>query len=321
MLYALITQWMLTASFMPFFPSDAGQVERQVLQQGEPRTFPIAAEVFRSVARLPVAQDIAPKKIRPNSLGVITSAESATVVDARSGAVLFEKNRQESRAIGSMTKLMTALVFLREVSDLDAPATLLPDDERPGGREHLVVGDQYRVRDLLAASLISSDNSATMALVRISGLSAGDFVARMNERAAEIGMQQTTFADPTGLSVDNRSVASDLVLLLRAALSQPDIRELTQHASAEVTGISGRVYPLEATNELLDGPLNQEPYAIIGGKTGFLPEAGYCLGVEVQKDGQTIYVVVLGSKTLPQRFSDVMALSVWAFETFSWSAL
>jgi len=161
-----------------------------------------------------------------------------------------------------------------------------------------------------------------MALVRLSGMPVGDFVGRMNERAAEIGMPHTTFADPVGLSPDNRSVTLDIVALLREALADDVIRNATEVASMSVTGTSGRTYQLENTNELLDGFLNQSPYKIIGGKTGYLPEAGYCLGIQVQKDGgQDIFLVVLGSDSMLGRLQDVKALAVWAYQTFEWPGI
>jgi len=323
MLVKLLAQVMLTATLLNTFPFDAGVVEQYAAlpePQGR-RGTGIETTLSLLYGSLPRASDLdrAPHKIDPQSIGVVTSAVSALVVDAASGTTLYEKDIDESRSIGSITKLMTALVFLSDEPDLAARANIQPDDVRSGGREHVAIGDEVSMRDLILASLVSSDNSATMALVRLSGLSEGDFVARMNEKAAEIGMTSTTFRDPTGLSPENRSVAPDIIALLKAALGNDMIRSATEQASASVTGSSGRTYTLENTNELLEGFINEPPYKIVGGKTGYLPEAGYCLGVRMQRDGgQDIYVVVLGADSKEGRLQDVKALTVWAYKTFEW---
>ena len=83
--------------------------------------------------------------------------------------------------------------------------------------------------------------------------------------------------------------------------------------------MSGRDYAVPNTNELLIGFINQDPYQIIGGKTGYLPEAGYCLAIQVQEDhGRDIYVIVLGSDTKEDRFREVKGLTQWAYDTYNW---
>lgn len=324
MIYRALTEIILAISLMQFFPIDAGIVESYArLPEAETRPQTNLEEVLLAARPgLPTAGDLArqaPRKVRPESIGVVTAASSALVVDAASGAVLFKKNVSDQRSIGSMTKLMTALIFLSDQPDLSAGAAIETSDWREGGRLHLPVGASMTVMDLLKASLISSDNSATIALVRLSGLSEGDFVARMNEKAAEIGMVDTTFVDPTGLSPENRSNAPDLVVLLRAALQDKTILSVTGQAVATVTDAEGNTYQLENTNELLADFINQEPYGIVGGKTGYLPEAGYCLGIEAQKDGnKNIFVVILGSDSTAGRLHDVKALTVWAYNTYEW---
>jgi len=286
------------------------------------RSFDILAS-YDHISHLPQARDvsdIAPKKIHPNSLGVVTSAQSAIVIDRASGEVLFEKNSSTARSIGSITKLMTAEVFLRTHPDLDAPATLNTEDVRLGALIRLPVGETVTNRELLEASLIGSDNSATAALARLSGYSLDDFIARMNEVAAEIGMTRTTFADTTGLSSKNRSVVTDIAALLDHVYGNQVIREITQLSSSTITGKSGRQYFIESTDQLLGTFVNQAPYAIEVAKTGFLPEAGYCLGTMFShQNGGEIIVVVLGSDSKLGRFDDVKALAVWAYQNFEWS--
>ena len=251
MILRLLSQLILATTLLQVYPTDAGMVERYAtLPSAEVRQIG-AEQIFSLMNRtLPVAliADRSPKKIEPNSIGVVTSARSAIVVDRSTGAVLYEKNSTEPRSIGSITKLMTAFVFLKGNPNLDVAAALEGEDVRTGGMQHISVGDMVTVRNLLQSSLVGSDNSATAALVRLSGMSQGDFVARMNEVAAEIGMTSTTFLDPTGLSSDNRSVAPDVVRLIDETLKVDAIREATQLQVTTFTGTSGRVYSIASTD-------------------------------------------------------------------------
>lgn len=322
MIVKLFTQLVLATTLFQFFPADVGKLEMSAVNpDGQNYSFDLYETSQRIGKRLPLSPDreSAPKKIVPTSVGVVTSARSAIVVDRKSREVLFEKNIHESRAIGSIAKLMTAYVFLQTVSDLNANVTITSDDVRLGATLHLPVGETVTVRGLLEASLIGSDNTATAAIARLSGLPLGDFVARMNEIAATMGMQNTRFADPTGLSSDNQSVVSDLVVMFDAVMKNETIREITQRANTKVVGNSGRVYLINSTDELLTSFINEYPYKILGAKTGFIPEAGYCLGSVFSFDGsRELIIVVLGSQTKEGRFQDVKSLAVWAYQTFEW---
>ncbi len=325
MIVKLLTQLMLASTVLQFLPADAGDLEaRATLPDAPTRAFDLFETYDKISYRLPQAVDRtkAPVKLVSSSMGVVTSAQSAIVVDRRSHEVLFEKNVSEPRAIGSITKLMTAFVFLQGNPDLDGPATLTAEDIRYGAELHLAIGETVTVRDLLSASLVGSDNSSTAALARLSGMALGDFIARMNETAAEFGMQRTTFDDTTGLSSKNVSVVSDLAIMFDKILQNEAIGEITQLSSVTIIGGSGRMYVVESTDELLGTFVDQAPYDIIGGKTGYLPEAGYCLGtVFSHEKGGELIVVVLGSDTKQGRFQDVKSLAVWAYKTFDWSTL
>ena len=319
----MLVQTLIAMAVFQMFPYDAGVMERHaVLPDAASRVSPGLSETLElSQKTLPPAPDAArqPVKVQKTSMGVVTSAVSALVIDRVTGSVLFEKNSGVSRSIGSMTKLMTAYVFLQSDPDLQAPAEIQPSDVRLGGVQHLRAGDQVTVRDLLYASLVGSDNSATAALARLSGLSPGDFVARMNEVAADIGMRNTTFVDPAGLSPDNRSVATDLVRLLDQTMKDEVIRAATELPVASVTSVSGKTYRIENTNDLLHSFLNQPPFQMTGGKTGFLPEAGYCFGAVIAEHGaHEITVVVLGSDSEHGRFQDAKALAAWAYKAYDW---
>jgi serine-type D-Ala-D-Ala endopeptidase (penicillin-binding protein 7) len=322
MMIKIFSQLMVVGMIFQFFPADAGQVEQLVtLPESSDRSFDLF-EAYQFMSHLPASSNtlMVPEKLDSNSLGVVTSAQSAVVVDRKSGEILFEKNIHEPRAIGSITKLMAAYVFLQGNPDLNAPASILSKDYRSGGRLNISIGDTVTVGDLFMASLVSSDNSATASLVRLSGMSQGDFVARMNEVASEIGMKHTTFDDETGLSSKNRSVVTDIAIMLDHFLENDLIRTLTQVSKTTVVGSSGMTYVLESTDELLNTFVNQNPYKIELAKTGYLPEAGYCLGsVFSYNDDQEIMVIVLGSDSKTGRFQDVKSLAVWAYDTFSWT--
>lgn len=260
-----------------------------------------------------------PKKLDAFSLGAEVSAKSAVAIDTASGAVLFEKAADIPRSIGSITKLMTALVFLESAPPFEGDAGILPSDVRYGGIQYILPGDTIRVQDVFAASLIGSDNSSSAALARLSGLSTEAFVARMNTLAKELGMEHTHFVDTTGLSSANRSTALDVSKLLLSATKNERLRPIIQKPEAVFVGASGHTYKIPSTDELLGTYIHTAPYAVIGAKTGYLPEAGYCLAARITKEQSgDVLVVVLGSTAKSLRFDDVKSLASWAFETFSW---
>lgn len=318
MILEILMNIFLTTTLLHIFPADVKDLERLAT---EPNVHVSSQYHFFSLpnAHLPVSKDAVPIKIHPNSFGAITSAESAIVVDRRTKYILFQKNIDAPRSIGSITKLMTAFVFLSTNPDLQARAQLQASDFRAGGVQHIGFGDDATVKDVLYASLISSDNSATAALARLSGMSTEDFVLKMNKTAVSMGMEHTHFEDPTGLSPRNESIVSDLVKLLDVVAQNEIIREATAHDQFMIETASGKTYTLKSTDQLLSSFVNEPPYRVIAGKTGFLPEAGYCLGTVLNYEGAgDIIVVVLGSKTNQDRFQDIKSLVVWAYQTYKW---
>lgn len=323
MIFSSFAHLIITVSLAHLFPVDIGILQAHANETEVESGFVIDASMWVvSTHTFPQAADRsrAPQKRRPESLGVITESESVLVLDAATRTVLFQKQPTIQRAIGSITKLVTAMVFLDTRPDLAMPAQVGETDVRLGGAQHLVVGDSVRLEDLLFASLVASDNSATAALVRLSGFSHEQFVEAMNQKAKELKMEQTVFVDATGLSSQNRSTAQDIAQLLLRVGDIPLIKEATTTRRHETRSLTGRAYVFENTNELLEGLVDTPPYRLIGGKTGFLPEAGYCLGtIASQENGKELIVVVLGAPTKKGRFQDVKALIVWAYETFSWT--
>ncbi len=255
----------------------------------------------------------APVKIANDSLGVDLTAKSAVVIDKASGAVLWEKNKDEVRAIGSITKLMTALVLLENNPGWEQTFELTAQDRTNGGLQHLLYSDPIKLRDIMAVALIASDNSSAMVLARASGLSQEDFVAAMNSKAKDLGLQHTSFSDPTGLSPDNVSTAEEVIKLATEAFKYPDIRNFANQDKYNFKSVGGHDYAVKSTNKLLKSFIN-----IAAAKTGFINKAGYCIVAEVEDNGQTILAAILGSETDADRFQDLKMLSYWVSKNFKW---
>ena len=257
-----------------------------------------------------------PKKVVEDSYGVITQSKSVIVTDLASGATIFSKNPDAERSIGSITKLLTALVFLEKNPDLQLEEKITWFDYVEGGREYVKVGEKLKVADILGASLVGSDNMATLHLSGETKEERADFVERMNSKARELGLSHTRVVDPVGLESDNVSTARDLSVLLSTALAHPTIAQYIVKDSLALT-VGAETVEVLSTNELISMSSGQE-YRVLGGKTGYIPEAGYCLAAAVESRGNKIIIVVLGAPEKEQRFTDVQNLALWTFKTFSW---
>jgi len=229
-------------------------------------------------------------------------ARHAVVFDPATGEVLYEKNAAISVPIASLSKLMTVIVFLEQEPYLERRVEVTRAELQGGGRTQLRNHEKLTLDDLLHMSLMASDNVATRILVRESGLSAEDFLGRMNHRAVELGLARTRFVEFTGLDERNVSTAADCAKLLRAAAENPRIQEIMTTRSYEFRSAT-RPHFVANTNRLLYGR-----YEIRGGKTGFISEAGYCLATWVRTQGREMIAVVLGAPTNATRFADVVRL-------------
>lgn len=270
------------------------------------------------VARLAPVIISAPVKKNLDSQGVEITARSAVVLDAASGAVLFDKDMEAAYPIASLTKLVTAMTFLDRKSDLAMPIVMQESDEAEDGKTILPSGETFATHDVLRALLVGSVNAAGNALARSTGDTTA-FIRAMNQKARALGMRHSTFTDPTGLDARNRASARDVAMALRAALEYPEIRDITEHENVDVKNSQGKSYHIKSTNLLLQSYLNKPPYRIVAAKTGSLQEAGYCLAQTTrQASGGDVIAVVLGSENHFVRFQDVKALTAWAFANFEW---
>lgn len=256
-----------------------------------------------------------PRKTDVLSLGPRISAKSALVVDASSGAVLFEANTAVPRPLASLTKLMTTLVFLESNPNLASIITMTEADDREGGSTFIRPGESATLADYLAVSLIGSANNATMVLTRSNTATTTEFIAKMNAKARELGMVKTSFVEPTGLDPANAGTARDLVKLLDAVSKNEKIRSLTVSAKTKITvGPKAEEREIKNTDQLLNSIIQ-----VTLGKTGYLDEALYNMAAAAKlKNGQEVYLIVLGANSSDERFQDAKNLAIWTQGTYDW---
>jgi len=232
----------------------------------------------------------------------------ALVVDAETNEVLFSKNPQAVLPIASITKLMTALLVLEARQPLDEVLTIAEADvdTEKNSSSRLVVGTQLTRGEMLHLALMSSENRAANALGRHfpGGLNA--MVVAMNRRALAMGMGDTRFVEPTGLSSQNRSSARDLAVLVRESHRQPLMRELSTSQEAQVA-VGQRVLQFHNTNGLVKSP----DWEIGLQKTGYIAEAGRCLVMEARTAGRRLIMVLLDSAGKYSRIGDAERIRRW----------
>lgn len=271
-----------------------------------------------TLAQVVPARLAPPRKKRPQSVGIETTSQSVFVADISSGSVLYAKNPHKVMPIASLTKLMTAMVFLDTKPDLEERITFLSEDFDRESKAVFVPGETMIKGEALQALLIGSVNAAGNALARTSG-GKENFVQAMNSKAKALKLASSVFTEPTGVDPQNRAHAADVAALLSSALSYPEIRAAAAKNGMVIKGGTGNEYAIKSTNLLLTSFLNKEPYRIVGAKTGSLPQAGFCMAqITRDKDGHEVVVVNLSSENHFSRFQEVKALSAWAFESYEW---
>lgn len=230
------------------------------------------------------------------------------VIDRDTGRELFARNAQNVVPIASITKLMTALVVLRSQSALDDVLTITSADvdRLKNSSSRLGVGSSLSRREMLQLALMSSENRAAHALARSQPGGESEFVADMNSTAREIGMENTHFADPTGLSPSNRSNARDLVRLVKAAGEVPLISRLSTTGEHSV-GVGRRLLHFRNTNRLI--PRND--WDIELQKTGYIDEAGKCLVMQAETSGRSLVLVLLDGRGSSVRVRDAQSIKRW----------
>jgi serine-type D-Ala-D-Ala endopeptidase (penicillin-binding protein 7) len=229
------------------------------------------------------------------------------VVDQDTDEVLFEKNTHAVLPIASITKLMTALVTVESDLPLDEELKVTPDElVRAGIRSNLKPGLTMPRGTALHLALMSSENRAAQLLGRTYPGGLGNFVEAMNAKARMLGMSDSHFVDPTGLSAENRSSANDLVRLVKAAYEHDVIREYS--VSGELALPMGkRTVRYGNTNRLTSNP----EWEIGLQKTGYIAAAGRCLVMQSVIEGKRVVMVLLDSVGKYSRLADAQRIRDW----------
>jgi len=236
----------------------------------------------------------------------------ALVLDQDTNEVLFSKNAEAVLPIASITKLMTAVVVTEANLPLDEMITITDYDidTEKGSRSRLKVGTTLPRGDMLHLALMSSENRAAHALGRTYPGGLAEFVAEMNHKARELGMNDTRYVEPTGLSSANQSSARDLATLVKAAHEHQIIRELsTSHEYAVEVG--NRPVQFRNTNGLVKSP----EWDIGLQKTGYISEAGRCLVMQAKMAGRQLIMVFLDSAGKYSRIGDAERVRRWITES------
>lgn len=299
-----------------------------------------SADLQKKAGSLKNAPDVAAKKSRSSGLkvslrkkpalvaaaavsagtaaGLAYSQDSATpvnlnsnvalVMDQNTHEVLLSKNDKAVLPIASLTKLMTGLLVADAKLPLDEEITITQDDvdTLKGSSSRLAVGTRLTRGEAMHLALMSSENRAAHALGRTYPGGLDHFVRLMNQKATELGMRDTRYVEPTGLSSNNQSSAQDLARLVSVAYQRPLLRELSTSTGYEVTS-GHRVLQYRNTNRLID----KDNWNIGLQKTGYISEAGRCLVMQVNMAGRQLIMVFLDAAGKAARLGDAEKVRHW----------
>jgi D-alanyl-D-alanine endopeptidase (penicillin-binding protein 7) len=235
-------------------------------------------------------------------------AAAAIIYNPETNEVLWESHAQDQRSIASITKVMTALVYLESGADLTKPVVVQRADVARASTTYLATGYRVTGDDLLNLLLIGSDNAAARVLARTSPYGTEGFINRMNQKAVELGLPSTHYADPSGLLADNVSSAYDMARLIAYASADERIGSIMRKASHTVHA-GKRTINVNSTNQIL----KTGDIEVLGGKTGFISRSGYCLAtmLRLPHTGKQVAVVVLGAQSSAGRFWETRHLFNW----------
>lgn len=236
------------------------------------------------------------------------ASSAAVVVDADSGNVLYAKNEGAVLPIASLTKLMTALIVTEGKLPMDEELTITQEDvdRERNSRSRLRVGTTLSRGEALHLALMSSENRAAHALGRTFPGGMPQFVQAMNNRAKLLGMRDTTFVDPTGLSNRNQSTARDVATLAKAAAQNRLLRDYSTTAQHQVV-LGGRKLQYLNSNRLV----RNAAWDIELQKTGYIVEAGQCVAMLTKVGGDHVLMVLLDATDKGSRSADAARLKRW----------
>jgi D-alanyl-D-alanine endopeptidase (penicillin-binding protein 7) len=250
----------------------------------------------------------AAKSSRPRIVVPDLKSSSVMVLDASDSSVLYSRKADAILPVASITKLMTALVVLEGHQSMDEMVRITSEDRDTelGSTSRLTIGTALSRGDLLHLALMSSENRAAHALGRNypGGLAA--FVRAMNAKALTLGMKNTRFVDPTGLSSRNVSSAADLTRLVMTAAADPLISRYSTHKGYAVP-VGKQMLEFHNTNTLV----TKADWDIAVQKTGYTRDAGQCLVMKAEIQGRSVVIVLLNSFGKYTRVADARRIRKW----------
>lgn len=294
----------------PAYSASASQARKARLARAR------AAARTREIARMRAVRDAMTPRYKTDASGALVPdirAAAAIIFNPANGQVLWEENAQDKRSIASITKVMTTVVFLEDNPDLNQEVTVERSDVYAASTTYLKANDRLTLGDVLHLTLIASDNAAARVLARVSHGGTASFVERMNEKALELGLENTSFTDPSGLNPANVSSAYDLSRLISFAAADERVAPIMQTATYTVK-TNRRTINIHSTNRLV-----MEGMDVVGGKTGFISKSGYCLAtlLRLPQSNNQVAFVVLGAQSNPGRFWETRHLFNWLSEKAS----
>lgn len=243
------------------------------------------------------------------------TAPAAVLMEEGSGKVLFEKNSHEIRACASITKVMTLLLVFEAIDggkiSMDDMVTASAHAASMGGSDiWLEEGETMTVDEMIKATVVASANDAAVALAELIAGTEEAFVEKMNQKAKELGMNETTFKNCNGLDEEGHlTSAYDVAVMSRELIKHPDIYNYT---SIWMDNLRGGKTQIVNTNKLL-----KSYTGITGLKTGTTGQAGSCISATAKRDGLSLIAVVLGSETGTERFKDAAKVLDYGFANFA----
>ena len=254
--------------------------------------------------------------------------EALFAMESNSGLELYGKNENKKMFPASITKIMTVIVVLDNVVNLDNKVNfsynaVTKDIDRNTTTIGASAGDVLSVAECLYCALLPSANDVANALAEYVAGNISDFTLLMNEKASKLGMTNTHFSNPSGLQDENNyTTAKDIAIMLKYAMTKNEFRQIIQTSSFKHSPIRKYKNPENSNNTVLNtnslilkGNKNYYQYAI-GGKTGYTKDAGYTLAAVANKNGMEMIVVVLGCKKNDERFDDFKNICNFYFDNY-----
>lgn len=268
---------------------------------------------------VPLLWQAAPVLGETEDAALSLSAPSALLMEAESGQVIYEKNADEQRSPASITKIMTLLLIFDELEKgnltLEEEVTTSAHAKSMGGSQvFLEEGEKQTVETLIKCIVIASGNDAAVAMAEHIAGSESEFVARMNTRARELGMENTKFQDCCGLtdSVEHYTTARDVAVMSRELIEKyPEVLKYSSIWMEDITHVTAKgskPFTLTNTNKMISG------YdGCVGLKTGSTSVAKYCVSAVAERDGLTLIAVVMGAPDHKVRFADASSMLNYGF--------